>query len=1143
MKTQLVILIIVLSVISCKKENHNPVIQNLDCAPNDRKAGTIFSLTVTATDADGDALQYQWTADGGEFTEPTNGSQTKWKSPLDGVDKSFNISVTVSDGKSTANSIYQIKLNKNNSPIITRISSTPESAIGGTVFLLKVVASDPDKDSLLYKWSCLGGELIDGDDKTTVNWKSPVKNVDTTYIIKVTVFDRLSSVDGTHEIVVTGNAAPIISKITSTPPTGVGGTIFSLKAVASDPENDSLAYKWTSDGGGFPDGDNLAIVNWKSPASNLVKKYNLKVTVSDGLSYSYKSLQISVAKNNSPIIKQMTSTPETGTGGTIFSLNVDASDPDNDPLTYKWTSEEGVFTEGDTLATVKWKSLVSDIDKLLAFRVKVSDGLNSVENVIEIGVLSNAPTISQVIATPPTGVGGTIFSLRVVASDPDKDPLNYIWSCNDGGFPDGDNLAIVKWKSPVKSTDATYTLKISVSDGQYQVEKTLLLIVAKNKPPIITLLSSTPSTGVEGTIFSLRVLAADPESDPLTYKWSCSEGEFPNGDTQDIVKWASPISGLDKTYSLNVKVSDGLNSIERTLEILVSRQLYGSISGYTYFTGCTIPISGVTISAAGKTATTNTDGDFTLTEIPAGKYTIQASKTDYDSYFKEVLVSDNQITNVIISMTSQRYSRKVSGIVKDDENQLIKGAVVVILNPDNSESELRTTTSSAGYYQLPAVPQGQRTIVVTKSPTDDCRYDKFQSSIFIADRDYSFDIEIHKVSYIPVVETYPISAIELYSAASGGEVTYEGENSTVTYRGVCWSTNPTPTFSDNKTYDGSGKGSFLSQLYDLVPNTKYYIRAYAMNNQDKIGYGSILTFCTMPQVSTTEVSQINQHSAISGGSVGIDGGASIVSRGVCWSTTPNPTIYNDKTNEGPGPGNFTSRLTGLNLATTFYLRAYAINESVIGYGAEVSFTTSNDTGIFTDSRDSTIYPWVKIGNQVWMSKNLAYLPAVSPSLSGSDTDPYYYVYDYEGSIISEAKGTKSWDIYGVLYNWKAATTACPLGWHLPSDAEWTALVDYLGGEYGAGGKMKSTGTLQAGTGLWNQPNDGATNSSGFTALPGGGFGYFGDFRDLGSYAFFWSSSEFWSSLAWHRYLSYDSDGVSQNSGYCRYGFSVRCLQN
>lgn len=192
-------------------------------------------------------------------------------------------------------------------------------------------------------------------------------------------------------------------------------------------------------------------------------------------------------------------------------------------------------------------------------------------------------------------------------------------------------------------------------------------------------------------------------------------------------------------------------------------------------------------------------------------------------------------------------------------------------------------------------------------------------------------------------------------------------------------------------------------------------------------------------------------------------------------------------------------------------------------------------GTFEDSRDQHVYKYVKIGTQTWMAENLAYLPAVSPG-GVSETTHDYFVNGYEGSNVASAKAAVNYSTYGVLYSWVAAQNACPSDWHLPSDAEWTILTEYLG--VSAGSLMKEAGSTH-----WSSPNPGATNASGFTALPGGYRHQEGYFFYLGSYAYFWSSSDGGPSEAWYRSLHCYYAGVYRNYDDRSIAFSVRCLQN
>jgi uncharacterized protein (TIGR02145 family) len=135
--------------------------------------------------------------------------------------------------------------------------------------------------------------------------------------------------------------------------------------------------------------------------------------------------------------------------------------------------------------------------------------------------------------------------------------------------------------------------------------------------------------------------------------------------------------------------------------------------------------------------------------------------------------------------------------------------------------------------------------------------------------------------------------------------------------------------------------------------------------------------------------------------------------------------------------------------------------------------------------------------------------------------------------------------FGALYNWYAINPAtngnknvCPTGWHVPTDVEWTTLTTFLGGESVAGGKMKSTGTQ-----YWLSPNTDATNSSGFSGLPGGYRGGSGAFGDIGNFGGWWSSTENDADDAWYRGLGYSYGDVYRNNTIKSFGFSVRCVRD
>lgn len=194
---------------------------------------------------------------------------------------------------------------------------------------------------------------------------------------------------------------------------------------------------------------------------------------------------------------------------------------------------------------------------------------------------------------------------------------------------------------------------------------------------------------------------------------------------------------------------------------------------------------------------------------------------------------------------------------------------------------------------------------------------------------------------LPGLTTSPVTAITMTSAVSGGNITSSG-NDSITARGVCWATTTGPTILNNKTTDGAGVGIYTSNLTGLQSAVTYFVRAYATNSGGT-AYGNELTFKTagVPVLTTVPVTLITSASAVSGGNISDDGGANITARGVCWSTSANPTTTDARTTNGTGKGIYASNLTGLLPSTLYHIRAYATNVNGTAYGNDISFTTSS----------------------------------------------------------------------------------------------------------------------------------------------------------------------------------------------------------
>lgn len=329
----------------------------------------------------------------------------------------------------------------------------------------------------------------------------------------------------------------------------------------------------------------------------------------------------------------------------------------------------------------------------------------------------------------------------------------------------------------------------------------------------------------------------------------------------------------------------------------------------------------------------------------------------------------------------------------------------------------------------------------------------------------------------------------------------------------------------------------------------------------------------IPTVTTEFVTDITPTSAICVGNVISCGGSYWFNRGICWSNfISEPTLSDDYrwSDAGAHTGNFPTLLDYLTPGTTYYVRAYASNDAGVAYGSIIEFSTTgsvvgeiifNDGLIYDSLGDiaGNTYKTIKIGTQTWMAENLkttkyydgSDIPLITDLVKWFNlTTPGFSWY-----LNNEAKYKNT---YGALYNWYTVNTGklCPTGWHVPGDAEWTVLISYLGGESEAGGKLKENNTTHWITGIAGNPLIGipaSTNSSGFTALPGGcRQGVKTDpvsyFTDLGYQGNFWSATEYDDPgqglhAAYNRTCNFGSEACDRMAYTKTQGLSVRCIKD
>jgi uncharacterized protein (TIGR02145 family) len=400
------------------------------------------------------------------------------------------------------------------------------------------------------------------------------------------------------------------------------------------------------------------------------------------------------------------------------------------------------------------------------------------------------------------------------------------------------------------------------------------------------------------------------------------------------------------------------------------------------------------------------------------------------------------------------------------------------------------------------------------------------------------------VASLPTLTTTVITSITTTTAISGGNISSDG-GALVTARGVCWNTATGPSTDNNKTTDGSDMGSFVSNLTGLIPGTAYYVRAYATNSAGT-NYGNEQTFTsvaasTAPGTPTIGTATAGNAQAIVTFTAPVSNGGSAITG---YTVTSSPGNITGTGSSSP------ITVTGLTNGTAYTFTITATN----AIGTSVASSASNSVtplSPITDI-DGNSYIIVIIGTQTWMAENLKTTKYNDGTTIPNITDNTAWNILASGAY-SDYNNTPSNSItYGRLYNWyavdnNAATkvvsnggkNVCPTGWHVPSNAEWTTLTAYLGGETVAGGKLKETGTSH-----WITPNTGATNETGFTALPGSYRYGSGAYDNIGIFGVWWSSTEYSTSVAWYWGMSYNNTNLSSSyNGSERSGFSVRCIRD
>ncbi len=400
---------------------------------------------------------------------------------------------------------------------------------------------------------------------------------------------------------------------------------------------------------------------------------------------------------------------------------------------------------------------------------------------------------------------------------------------------------------------------------------------------------------------------------------------------------------------------------------------------------------------------------------------------------------------------------------------------------------------------------------------------------------YGEDMTFTTTQGLPVVVTSSVTEITATSAKCGGNVTDQGA-SDVTERGICWSTDNNPTVNDDHVSSGSGTGTYTCFMTDLMPEEIYYVRAYAKNAQG-ISYGDEVNFTALeglPTVTTSVVANITSTTATCGGNVTNQGASNVTERGVCWSTSQNPTVSNSHTTDGSGTGSFTSNITGLTPNTTYYVRAYAINSKGTSYGEQKSFTTYYiDDHAYVDLDLPSGLLWATCNVGADSPEDYGWYFMWGSVTEGGDPDcRWANCPGNGGSIDYNSSAIAAWDAThltnGVLNpDVDAAHANWGDGWRMPTKDDLQELYD----------NTSRTWTAENGVNGWKFASK--TDATKYIFLPAAGYREGTSLSYAGSFGYYWSSSLDSSNPDDAYGMDFSSGIVLQRDGTRYYGRSVR----
>jgi len=542
--------------------NDTPVIST--SAVTSATESTLYQYDVDATDEENDTLTYSLTTKPSGMTIDADSGEISWTPSEASSDYSENVVVSVSDSNTAVTQSFSITVSANNdTPVVT--TSAVTSASESTAYQYDVDATDNENDGLTFSLTTKpSGMSIDGN-SGEITWTPPEGISNYTEAVVVSVSDTNSS--GTQSFTITVTAdddAPVFTSSAVT--SGTESVAYSYTAVADDGETNSLTYALVSGPAGMTVGSS-GLVSWTPAEASANYTQDVEISVSDASTTVNQSYTITVtADDDTPTI---TSSAVTSAVESIaYSYDVEASDNENDSLTFSLSTKPSGMTINSGSGLIAWTPPDSDNQYSENVVVEVSDGNTSSQQSFTITVSADADAPFFTSTAVTSGEESVVYSYQAVADDNQNDALTYSLTTFPSGMTIDPDSGQISWTPPQAKAQFTENVVVSVTDGSFSATQNYTITVsADDDTPTFT--TSAVTSGQENVAYQYDVDASDSENDSISFSLSTNpSGMTINSD--GVINWTPPASLSAYSETVTVDITDGNSTAQQSFSINVS---------------------------------------------------------------------------------------------------------------------------------------------------------------------------------------------------------------------------------------------------------------------------------------------------------------------------------------------------------------------------------------------------------------------------------------------------------------------------------------------------------------------------------------------------------------------------------------------